>query len=156
LKLCGFVAPRCRSWGSPRFGFQPTPLRVLAFALLDDASTLRSFSLAGSRPSHPFGRILPSCPSPLPRRSEDLRILFLLRTPCGVLGFSRTLTWDWVDFRVLSRRSSPPRPVSVSTNGRVLLPWVSPSARDLILVGFSADLLHFLAEVFRVRKRARP
>lgn len=49
---CGFVAPRCRSWGSPSFG---PPGRFLSVpvgrAVLVGASALRSFSLACSRPS---------------------------------------------------------------------------------------------------------
>jgi hypothetical protein len=156
LKPCGFVAPRCRSWGSPRFGFRLLPLRVRTFTFLDGASTLRSFSLAFSRPSRPSGRILPSCRCLLPRRSEDLRVLSQLRTPCGVLGFLGALTWNQADFRALSRRSSPPRTVDVSIHWRVLLPWVSHSARDLILIGLSPFLLRILAEACGVWRRALP
>jgi hypothetical protein len=61
---CGFVAPRCRSWGSPSFG---PPCRFLAvpvgFAVLVGASALRSFSLASSRPSFE-GSCLPAVRRP--------------------------------------------------------------------------------------------
>jgi len=151
LKPCGFVAPRCRSWGSPRFGLWLSPLRVSAFAFLDSASTLRSVSLAASRPSRSSGRILPSCRYPIPRRSEDLRVLSRLRAPCGVLGFLGALTWNQADFEALSHQSSPPRAVDVSTGCRVLLPWASHSAGDLILIGFPPGFRRFLADASRSR-----
>jgi hypothetical protein len=56
----------------------------------------------------------------------------------------------------LSRRSSPPRTVDVSIHWRVLLPWVSHSARDLILIGLSPFLLRILAEACGVWRRALP
>jgi hypothetical protein len=49
---CGFVAPRCRSWGSSSFGPAGRLLSVPGGrAVLVDASALRSFSLVRSRPS---------------------------------------------------------------------------------------------------------
>lgn len=117
-KPCGFVAPRCRPWGSPSFGLAP-------------GSPCGSPGLGRSRrrehPSKLFPRLQPSpclvplgraCPLAVARfrhRSRDLRIVGRFPGPCGSGSRPRVLALEPFDFRALSRGSNPLSQACVST-----------------------------------------
>jgi hypothetical protein len=93
---CGFVAPRCRSWGSPSFGPSERFLAVPeGRAVLIGASALRSFSLVRSRPSFK-GSCLPAV------RLPEIRSVRL---------------------QGLAPRVKSAASAGVATNCRSLLPW---------------------------------
>jgi hypothetical protein len=131
----GFVAPRCRSWGSPRFRpFVVALASSLVQAVPDGASTLRSLVLDRSRLPFaclPSGEILPSCRS-APLDGSGLALPWpppVPAFPFGPVGAEdgasngTSTSGPWATRRI---RSSRP---AVSSRPRALLPWVSASVR---------------------------
>jgi len=107
---CGFVAPRCRSWGSPR------SIRSLLPLAVGSRTDTR-----GASPSEAFPSIA---------AIRHFRIPTLLSST----GQGRS------DFRVFLRYPSPPQPSGVATRKRALLPWVSPcSIQPLSPLASSSD-----------------
>jgi hypothetical protein len=119
---CGFVAPRCRSWGSPSFGPAGRFLAVPGGrAVLVDASALRSFSLARSRPSLK-GSCLPAVRLPEIRsvRLQGLAPRVKSAASAGVATDCRSLL-PWAFLPQDEKKGSPfPRSPPLARNCRAV------------------------------------
>jgi hypothetical protein len=105
---CGFVAPRCRSWGSSSFGPAGRLLSVPGGrAVLVDASALRSFSLVRSRPSFE-GSCLPAVRLPGIRlvRLQGLAPRVKSAAAAGVATCCRSLL-PWAFLPQAAKKGSP-------------------------------------------------
>jgi len=130
-KPCGFVAPRCRSWGPPCFGSHWSCPRGLssgpsssARAPFEAFSSSSAASLGPSRGGPALLSLTPAAPirgsSPSSCPVVHLAVLTVRSEAGGRSSGSRAL----------GRCSSSLRHPGVSTKLRSLLPWVSHSARD--------------------------
>jgi hypothetical protein len=119
---CGFVAPRCRSWGSSSFGPAGRLLSVPGGrAVLVDASALRSFSLVRSRPSFK-GSCLPAVRLPGIRsvRLQGLAPRVKSAAAAGVATGCRSLL-PWAFLPQAAKKGSPFRDLHRSLTAAV--PW---------------------------------